>query len=258
MKKNILLIVLGIVTVICVIIGSIKHVGGGFKRMEEVGLVTKEDNRYHFHLFEDDYNYDYDDDYESDKSGKFNINEKLEAFSSIKMNVHVMEIIVEEGPEFKLESTYNKDYLKPTFSVNDGVLKIGQSERRSKVFNGGNHNCRVVITIPSSASLSSLDIDSNVGEMKLRDIKAEKIDLDVNVGEVSVRNVSFDEISCDTNVGEINIDPEGKLEDYGMSLSTDVGTVHIDGRNYKRSYNSRGNGKKSITANSNVGEINVR
>ncbi len=256
MKKNILLIVLGLVTVACIIIGSIKHVGGGVKKMEDVGLVSKEDGHYSFHLFEDDYNYD--DDYESDKSGKFNINEKLEALSSIKMNVHVMEIIVEEGPEFKLESTYNKDYLKPTFSVNDGVLKIGQTERRSKVFNGGNQNCRVVITIPSSASLSSLDIDSNVGEIKLRDIKAEKIDLDVNVGEVSVRNVSFDEISCDTNVGEININPEGNLEDYGMSLSTDVGTVHVDGRNYKRSYNCRGDGKKKITANANVGEIDVR
>ncbi len=258
MKKNILLIVLGIVTVVCIIIGSIKHVGGGFKRMEDVGLVSKEDGRYHFHLFEDDYNYDYDVDYDSDKSGKFSINEKLEAFSSIKMNVHVMEIIVEEGPEFKLESSYNKDYLKPDFSVNNGVLKIGQAERRSKFFNGGNQSCRVIITIPSSASLSSLDIDSNVGEIKLRDIKAEKIDLDVNVGEVSVRNVSFDEITCDTNVGEINIDPEDKLEDYSISLSADVGTVHVDGRNYKRSYNCRGDGKKSITASSNVGEINVR
>ncbi len=116
----------------------------------------------------------------------------------------------------------------------------------------------MVITIPSSASLSSIDINSNVGEIKLRDIKAEKIDLAVNVGEVSVRNVSFDEINCDTNVGEININPEGNLEDYGMSLSTDVGTVHVDGHNYKRSYNCRGNGKKSITSNSNVGEINVR
>ena len=43
-----------------------------------------------------------------------------------------------------------------------------------------------------------------------------------------------------------------------MSLSTDVGEVHVDGKRYKKNYNVRGNGSKKIKANTNVGEINVK
>ncbi len=242
MKKTIFLIILGLITVGCIFYGTKKHFGDHVKFFDH-GLVNIELG---------------DNVDKSDSDSKRNdFSETLQNFSSIRIDSSVMEIIIEEGSEFKAEGFYTKYWLEPTITVENNKLEIKQNKKKPSV-TSGNQNCRVVVTLPAGTNLEFINIDSNVGEIKLRDIKAEKIDLDVNVGEVSVRNVSFDEISCDTNVGEINIDPEGNLEDYSISLSADVGTVHVDGRNYKHNYNSRGKGKKSITANSNVGEINVR
>ena len=80
----------------------------------------------------------------------------------------------------------------------------------------------------------------------------------MNVGEIDVRNVVFNELRSNNNVGEISINPVSNLDDYDISASTDVGEVRIDGRNYKKSYNSHGNGRKKIRIDTNVGEINIR
>jgi hypothetical protein len=80
----------------------------------------------------------------------------------------------------------------------------------------------------------------------------------LNVGEIDVRNIDFEDIRCNNNVGEISINPVADIDEYDISASTDVGEVRVDGHNYKKSYNSRGNGKRKIKLDNNVGEINIR
>ena len=101
MKKTTLIIILGVLTICCIILGSIKHLGGTFKKSK----VTE---------------YSRDIDYEE----KDSFSQKLEAFSAIKMSCSIAEIKIEEGDNFKIESQYNKEILKPTFSVKDGKLDL--------------------------------------------------------------------------------------------------------------------------------------
>jgi hypothetical protein len=169
-----------------------------------------------------------------------------------------MGITIEQGDDFRIESSFNRESMRPKFSVNGNKLVVVQGARKQHGINMGSHECRLVITIPSGTSLSSIDIDSNVGDVRLRELEAEEIDIDLNVGEIDVRNVVFNELRSNNNVGEISINPVSNLDDYDISASTDVGEVRIDGRNYKKSYNSRGNGHKKINVNTNVGEINIR
>ena len=243
MKKTVLLIILGVLTVGCIIFGTVKHVGGGFRNLKNSGFF---------------FDWDDEDEYDSDYTGKLEISENLKSFSSIKMDVHVMEIIIEEGSDFKIESSFNKERIKPVYSVEGGVLEIKQANTRVKGFSNGNFRCRVVITVPKGSSLKNITIDSNVGDIKLRDLEADKIDLTVNVGEIDVRKVDFEDLSCDTNVGEIEVNLNDSVENYNISAATDVGQVEVDGHSYKRSYNSRGSGSKNITLSGNVGEINIR
>ena len=244
MKKTILLIVLGIITVFCICYGTYKNLGG-------IGSVFK-DGGINFSFDDDEY------ENEEEGNGKLSFEEKLNKFSSVKVDAAVMGITIEQGNEFSIESSFNKEILRPVFSVNGNQLIVTQGRRKQHGINMGSNNCRMVITIPSGTSLSSIDINSNVGDVRLRDIKAEEIEVNLNVGEVDVRNVEFAEIDCSNNVGEISINPVSDLKEYDISASTDVGEVRIDGRNYKKSYNSRGNGHKKIKANTNVGEINVK
>ena len=243
MKKSVLLIILGVITIGCIIFGTIKHVGGGLKTLREHGIYIGHDDS----AIEEGYG-----------SGniKGTVNQNLDKFSSIKIDASIMEVTIEEGDKLYFESNFTKEWLRPKVSVENGKLEIKQGKQKRGI-NGGNNNCRVVITIPSGTKLSDIDINSNVGDLRLRKLEAEKIDLKLNVGEVSVRNVSFDKIDVDNNVGEVRVEAEGNLDDYDISASTDVGEVRVDGHNYKRSYNQRGSGSKSIKINTNVGEINV-
>ena len=244
MKKTVLLIALGIITIFCICYGTYKHLGG-FGRMFKDGGI----------------NISFDDE-EVDNNevhgGKNSYDEKLESFSSIKIDAAVMGITIEQGDDFRIESSFNRESMRPKFSVNGNKLVVSQGERKQHGINMGGHECRLVITIPSGTSLSSIDIDSNVGDVRLRELEAEEIDIDLNVGEIDVRNVVFNELRSNNNVGEISINPVSNLDDYDISATTDVGEVRIDGRNYKKSYNSRGNGHKKIKVNTNVGEINIR
>jgi hypothetical protein len=242
MKKTVLLIVLGVITIFCICYGTYKHLKG-FDSIFKDGINIS---------FDDD---EYDNDEKND--GKYSIDEKLEKFSSIRLNAAVMGITIEQGDEFRIESSFNKEILRPVFSINGNQLVVTQGRRKQQGINMGSQNCRTVITIPSGTSLSSIDIDSNVGNVRLREIDAEDIDVNLNVGEIDVRNVDFTEINCNTNVGEISINPVSKLNEYDINASTDVGEIRINGRNYKKRYNSSGNGHKKIKANTNVGEINV-
>ncbi len=242
MKKTVLLIVLGVITIFCICYGTYKHLKG-FDAIFKDGINIS---------FDDD---EYDNDEKND--GKYSIDEKLEKFSSIRLNAAVMGITIEQGDEFRIESSFNKEILRPVFSINGNQLVVTQGRRKQQGINMGSQNCRTVITIPSGTSLSSIDIDSNVGNVRLREIDAEDIDVNLNVGEIDVRNVDFTEINCNTNVGEISINPVSKLNEYDINASTDVGEIRINGRNYKKRYNSSGNGHKKIKANTNVGEINV-
>ena len=235
MKKTILFVVLGIITVCCIIYGTSKHLGFG-------NPVTA-----HF-----------DDGEKYERSGKREINEVLESFSEIKMRANIMSLTIEEGPEFRIDGSFSKESLRPQVSVKNGHLQISQHSPQRGFVSGSQH-CKVVITIPSGTHLSNIDINASVGDIRLRDLSANNIDIDLNVGEIDVRKVQFNSIECDNNVGEISIEPAADLSEYTMSLSTDVGEVRVDGKSYRRSYNSRAaDTSKKIKADTNVGEINIR
>jgi len=234
MKKTIFYIVLAVVTLSCIFYGITKNLG-------DIRLALHGENEAE----------------QGASGGKFYINEEFAAFSGIEVNAAVMELVIEEGEAFKVEGPYNRDYLKPELSLNNGVLKVIQKGKK-RTLNAGSHRCRVVITIPRGHALDSVYINSNVGDVKIRELEAKTIGINVNVGEIDVRRVDFESIDCETNVGEISINPLDGLDDYEITASTDVGEVNVDGRSYKRSYNQRGAGNKKIKVNANVGEINIK
>ena len=251
MKKTIFLIILGIVTVGCIIYGTVYHVGGGFRHLKHSGIFVSddgnEDGKFSFH-------FDFDTDEET--NNEHNLNQKLEAFSKIKIDSSIMEIRIEEGKDFYISSNWNRDWLRPEVSVNNGVLNVIQkSNRKNKA---GTNNCRLTLTVPAGSKFEFLKINSNVGEIKIRKIDAEDIDIDLNVGEISLRDVNFENVTIDNNVGEVSLYTDASLDDYDISLSTDVGDVNVEGNRFKHSYNHKGNSRNQIKIDTNVGEINVK
>ena len=252
MKKTVLLIILGLVTVGCIIYGTVRHVGGGLKALRNMGVFEIDDD-------EDggfDFGFHWDYDSEEGSDSKLSINQTLEKFSSIRIDSAVMDLTIEEGPEFKIGSSFNKVYLRPSYSVKNGVLEVIQQKKKGGYT--GNNNCRVVITIPSGNDLSHIDINSNVGDVKIRELPVDKIDVTVNVGEIDIRRTDFAKLNAETNVGEIDIDSDGNLDEYSIDVSTDIGELSVGHKTYRHHYNSHVSGSKKISAKTNVGEINIR
>lgn len=240
MKKSVLLAVLGVITIGCIFYGTMRH-------MNSFGRNGLKDFSW---------NFDFDDDEEVAEGEDDNsLNVPLEDFDSIKIDCQIGHIKIEEGSSFRLESTFNKEYLRPLYSVQNKTLKITQQQRRGP---NGNNNCRIHITVPAGVVFDSVDIDSNVGDIYINDLSGKKLDTDLNVGEVRIHDVAFDNIDIDNNVGEISVSLKDNLKDYSMSLSTDVGVVNVDGKTHKRHYSSNGKGSKKLNINTNVGEVNVR
>ena len=251
MKKTVLLIILGVVTVFCVIFGTIRNVGKGFNLFNNPVI----------HLGDDDpevnFKWEWHSDNDGNKENNYSISQSLDKFSAIRIDGSIMEIRVEEGDRFYFDSTFTRDWLRPKISVENETLVVKQGRHKSG-FKGGNNNCRVVITVPSGTKFSDIVIDSNVGDIRLRGLTAEKIDIQTNVGEVSVRDVSFDKLEVNSNVGEISIAPVYSIDEYSISASTDVGEVRVDGKKYKRNYNASGSTGKRIKLSANVGEVNIK
>lgn len=237
MKKTTVLIILGVITVFCIIYGSVKHLGGGFKAMSE---WSAENGVY------------------EDSKDRTSFNQNLEAFSAIEIDSSIAEIRIEEGNSFKIEGFYTGEFLQPTISVNNGKLDVRQQKKNSPHIMGGSYNCRILVTVPAGTKLEAVRINSNVGDLKIREITAGAINLNMNVGEVSVRKATFDNIEVSNNVGEISIEPIDNVDNYEISVSTNLGSVNVNGRNYKRSYTSKTSSRKTIKASTNIGEVRVR
>ncbi|MCR4948099.1 MAG: DUF4097 domain-containing protein [Treponema sp.] len=236
MKKNILLAVLGVITIACIFYGSMRHMNvfdkNGFK----------------------DFTWNFSDD-DISETGENDLDVDLEAFDSIKIDCKIAHITIEEGSSFRLKSSYNKEYLKPIYSVENKSLRISQKSHRGAT---GNNNCSIIITVPSGLAFDSIDIDSNVGDIYINNLTGKEIDADLNVGEIRFHEVNFDKIDIDNNVGEVSVSLADKAENYSMNLATDVGVVFVAGNSFKRNYNSNGKGTKKLSINTNVGEVTVK
>lgn len=241
MKKTIILIILGVVTVGCIIFGTFRHIGFWFgKDYDSKGFAVYND-------------YDEDADDADGKTGRFN--QTLNPFSEIKINVSIGAIRIQEGSEYHIESVYNKPFLQPRFEVVNGQLQINQQIKKGK---SGNQNCKIVITVPPRTDIKLIDIESNVGDVDVRDITGDELEVSLNVGEVELHNIDFNDIDVNNNVGEVSIRLTDDVDNYTLRLSSDIGAVSVKGNSYKHHYESKGDTSKKISASTNVGAVSVR
>ena len=241
MKKNLYLTILAIVTVICVIVGSVYHITGwfGFGSHSILGrlfsVVTG-----------------YDNDSKRDRS-HVTYSEDLDAFEDIEIDTSVMDITINTGNSYHLEYDCVA-FLKPEMSVKDNIFKLEQPSVRHL---GSNNKCKMTLTVPSGTVLDNADILSNVGDIKIYNTEIRDITVEADVGNISLESCTFATSDVEGDVGNINIiidscefydidlyndigdvtlNTNADLSNYEIDLSTDVGSIKYKGENKKREY----------------------
>lgn len=254
MKKGIYLTIITIITVICIIGGSLYHLVNFFSYFPFHSTGT------------------------STNGTEENIDsasiKQLEGFDNIWADVDVSDILITRGEDYAIDYQVTKN-IAPKYEVKNGTLTIKQTIRHRRFGDYGTHNRSCKITIPKGATLSSIELDTNVGDISIDSIVADELITDSNVGDTKIQqcsiasietdssvgdtkitDCSFSDLDSDNDVGDIIVKSTQDLSDYEMELDTNIGDVTINKRSHKRSYEQSG-AAGSITLDNSTGDISL-
>ena len=279
MKKNVYLIILTLVTVICIIGGTCYHlVGWGVSFLSHLPFASF---------------YSDSDDTESSGTTLSTDTVSLPSFNTVKIDSKVMNLSIEKGDDYSIQCD-STEKLNPKYEIKDNTLIVSQKQK-IKIHNFMNtQKCSVHITIPEDTTLelinvdgatgdinlsnldvTTLKIDNSVGDVKMDDCKTDSIDIDTSTGDVKLNGCEANEINVDTSVGDtvlkdiifeklyvdgsvgdVKVSSPKDLSDYAYDLDTSIGEVSINGVSHKKEYQQKGTGGK-ITVDNSTGDISI-
>lgn len=185
MKKNIYLIIITIITVVCIIAGSLYHIGGF-----ALGLFDNLIPR-------------------SDKSLGNVCTEELsvDEFSNLVFDTTISNINVKTGDSYMVSYKCNKR-LVPKIKSSGDTLTISQSKGANY---RRNTTSEITVTIPEGATLNKLSLDTGVGEVNLNSLTAADAEFDTGVGDLYVTDCSFATCDVDGGTGNLLFDNSERL-----------------------------------------------
>ena len=140
MKKGIYLTIITLITIVCMIFGSITHI---------FGFVST----FPYSMF-------YSGD--SSSEAKETSSENLQGFDHIIADVYVSDIIIKHDKDYSIAYEATKTLI-PKWAVKSSTLTIRQATKHKKKWGTQNQNCKITITIPEDATLSTINLDSFKG-----------------------------------------------------------------------------------------------
>ena len=251
MKKNIYLIIITIITVVCIIAGSLYHIGGF-----ALGLFDNLIPR-------------------SDKSLGNVCTEELsvDEFSNLVFDTTISNINVKTGDSYTVSYKCNKRLVPKIRSTGD-TLTISQSKGANYK---RNTTSEITVTIPEGTALNKLSLDTGVGEVNLNSLTASDAEFDTGVGDymsqtaasphvmwmaepaiLALKTVPFDEMDIDGGTGNITVTSSQSLDGYMMDLDSGTGDITINGNDYDDEYEVNEHAKKHLVIDSGLGDIEVK
>ena len=246
MKRAIYLTILGVIEIVCIIVGIVINVGG-------IGSFFNIKTSY------------------ISKSEEISVNDTIDAFEALDVDLSAAELIVQTGDGYGIHYE-GSDVLKPTCSVKGGTLKV-ESPYVKRSWR--NHvKCSLTITVPEHTKLTGAVFDIDAGNVECTGISAENLSIDVNAGNVEVYNAvygaadvdvdagnvtfadctissvaadsnmgnvefgncTFDRMDATTDMGNVTVQSSRDLSDYSIDMSADLGNISINGQDMTGRY----------------------
>ena len=273
MKKS-LVSILTIVTVVCIVYGSIVN-------LKLIKLPSK-----FFH---------YNNSSSKNTSGEFTDDFDIKDIKNVNIDCSVADINIYSGKEFSID--YNcTEGLEPKYTYKNGNIEITQNKAAFRKNWGALNNCEINIAIPQNISIDTLDIASDVGDLEISGLTANKMTIDSdtgeckisnctidnlttksdvgdikfedcqtditdvnnNVGNIELKDITFNSLNATSDVGDIDISSACNIKNYSFDLSSDIGEVEVFSDNHGKKYKISGDSDKKIIAASNIGDVEVK
>ena len=269
MKRNIYLIIITVLTVICIVVGSAYNFYGIFSNVfPEKGFSVS------------GWNAVIDGECE------------VEDAKSIEASISVANIVFVRGDKFMVEY-HCSEILQPEIKVQGDTLYITQKD--TSIWHMGNLKGDITVTVPGNCKLENLTVQADVGDVTVDGYTAKVAEFFLDVGELEVENSQFEEatvsadvgeitlsdsvmnrldVECDTgnamvadvrfedltisaDVGDVEVRTVDGLDGYRMDLSGDIGDIKVDGRRCGKEYYVSEGTSGSITISNSVGDIDI-
>lgn len=276
MKKRIYLTTLNIITVICIIFGSLVHLFGWFSYGIHIPFLGS------FTLGK-----------EKDPGEDFYQPEKDP--ENISIDVSNMNVTIQAGERCEVTYTGSQKYA-PDITEDGTTLTVTQKDRKIGILSNQDKNLTITL---SSMYLNSLSINANKGNILCDGIDADNLttsadlgditidssdfntaDLDADMGQISLNgnchiakgtiscdmgnieteHLRFDELEVEASLGDINLGHGEDLNFYTVDAETDMGDIEIDGQQEGNSYSHKMGSKYAknyLTIENNMGNISI-
>ena len=241
MKRNVYLILITVITILCIIAGTGYH-------LVRFGLSVAEGLPFFSEFIEAISDWDDDGDDSNDK----------DAFSSINADLNVVDLTIQRGNTFSITCKASKK-LTPEYKVENNCLTITQYAKAHNAL-GRNKKCSVTITVADT--LTDLKLHTNVGDVDLSGLNVLALDLRADVGDIDLENCTledctFTSMEITSNVGDVDLDCKEDLSGYHIELGTGVGDVNVNDTYCHRSYSNQGDSSHSLTISNDTGDISL-
>ena len=186
------------------------------------------------------------------------VNETYTDVENIVVNVsYFSKIILREGDSFSVKGSNPKIQGGLESSLNAGTLSVSDSKKGSKfVMNLGFTNLfgigpysgykqeALEITFPKGASLGKVEIISNMGDVEISDLKADRLEANLDLGDSSIDDVTCDTAIIDSDSGKVTIK---NMECKSIDVILDLGACIINGLKTDEARIESDSGKVDIT-----------
>lgn len=169
----------------------------------------------------------------------------------IDIDIKSSNIILKTAENFKVE-TNNKDIK---YSYEDGKVLIKQNNV-NKWYLNKNNNSKLIFYIPSEISLEKINLNNNVGDVKIDFEKISNLNIDLDVGDIFVKSMLGGKNIIKSNIGDINLELSLKQEDYKFEFDKDIGEVKLNNNKIKRD-TITGDRNNNLKIKTNIGDIKI-
>lgn len=250
--KKVYVVVISAVTVMCVVAGTMAHVGGWL----DGGIFSF-----------------------GGGSGKYQeYAEKQPEFRSLKIEADVMSVTLQKGDGYHI-SYKASEKLIPKIELKGDTLVVTQPSKGFSFWNWGNKKCEMILTVPEGVQLADAEFNLDVGNLIISDLSADhmkvtadvgnvemdscrgnRLEAEADVGNIEIRSGEFVGAEIENDVGNVYYSAASDLSQYNIALATDIGKVTVDGNSYKKSFNqtaSGDSGGRRLTVETDTGNIEI-
>lgn len=259
MMKKAYVSVLTVITILCVVFGTMYHTGLFFRHAAFFPFAAA--------------------NFGNGSSNDISFSDEYKDVTSVFCDMDLMNVTINTTDGDSVKVNYEgKEKLKPIINCKNGALSLSQADNTRLSFREMNltdEKSKITISLPKDTVLKAMGADLDMGNMEIYDITSDRLDLDVDMGSVkgsglTLGNAEIDsnmgnveltvkdikDLSVSTDMGNVKVMSEKDLSGYSFSCSADMGSIAINDKKISNEYEKEGS-DGSITIDTDMGSVSV-